>query len=299
MLDNESQADDLTPDVDPPEGEPPQEPETDDPPPDAELVITIGDDDAGDVDGLGDDIDTSGMEEKEARTVHKLRDNLRQKIKEAKELERKARAAEAALAARDAKPKIEEKPYPKPIDYGYDDALHEAAVLEWTESQAAVKAEKARQAEADKAAQEEYAKRVETYAEGKRALRVSDYDSAEAAVMADMTAEQQQMILRNAADPAKLVYALGRSPKARAELAGIKEWDRFAFRLAKIEGEIKVTQKTPPPVETRLSGGAGAGASGGSLAAQLKEAERRAEINGIRTEVIRIKAQAKAAGVRL
>jgi hypothetical protein len=299
MLDNESQADDLTPDVDPPEGEPPQEPETDDPPPEAELVITIGDDDAGDDDDLGEEIDTSGMDEKEARTVHKLRDNLRQKIKEAKQLERKARAAEAALAARDVKPKIEEKPYPKPIDYGYDDALHEAAVLEWTENQAAVKVEKAKQQAAITARTEKLQQQFEAYTAGKKTLRVADFDTAEAAVMADLSNEQQQAILECATDPAKLVYALGNSPKARRELAAIDDPRLFGFRLAKIEGEIKVTQKTPPPVETRLSGGAGAGASGGSLAAQLKEAERRAEINGIRTEVIRIKAQAKAAGVRL
>jgi hypothetical protein len=289
--------DDLDPDDDLPEGEPPQEPEAGDPPPDTELVITIGDDrsEGGDE----DEIDTSGMDEKEARTVHKLRDNLRQKIKEAKELERKALAAEAALAARDVKPKIEEKPYPKPIDYGYDDALHEAAVLEWTENQAAVKVEKAKQQAAITARTEKLQQQFEAYTAGKKALRVPDFDVAEAAVMADLSNEQQQAILELATDSATFVYALGNSPKARKELAAIDDQRLFGFRLAKIEGEIKVTQKTPPPVETRLSGGSGGGASGGSLAAQLKEAERRAAISGIRTEVIRIKAQAKAAGVRL
>lgn len=297
MLENATPADDLPLDAELPEVE--AEPEQVDA--DAELVITIGDDAPEDDAGADDDIDTSGMAEAEARTVKdtvaRLRANMRAKEKQAKEAERKAVAAEAALAAREAaaKPKIEDRPYPKPIDYGYDDDLHQAAVLAWTENQVAVKAERSKQEATIAARQASLQERFEAYSTGKKSLRVPGFDTAEAAVMAELSNEQQQAILECAADPAKLVYALGNSPKARKELAALTDPRLFAYRLAKIEGEIKVTQKTPPPPETRLRGGVGSGSGGGSLAAQIAAAEKQAQQSGDYSKLFALRRQQKAA----
>ena len=77
MLDQEPEEvlDDL-PEVeaDETELEPEQEPEQDE----GELVITLGDDEPED-DALAEEIDTSAMPEKEARTVHRLREALKVK----------------------------------------------------------------------------------------------------------------------------------------------------------------------------------------------------------------------------
>jgi hypothetical protein len=78
-------------------------------------------------------------------------------------------------------------------------------------------------------------------------------------------------------------------------LAAIDDPRLFGFRLAKIEGEIKVTQKTPPPVETRLSGGSGAGASVPS-AGSIDKLRKAAEQSGDYTVYFRAKSALKKSG---
>jgi hypothetical protein len=297
MLDQEQTPEEVLDDLPEVEAEEPElEPEQ--PEEEGELVITLGDDEPED-EALAEEIDTSAMPEKEARTVHRLREALRVQAKAAKEAQRAAEAAAAKAAALEAaaKPKIEPKPYPKPVDYGYDDALHEAAVRAWTENELAVKAEQQRQQAAQAERVKELQARQKVYLEGRDKLRVSNFDTAEAAVMADLSPEQQAAILEVAGEPAKLVYALGLSPKARAELAAIKSPFAFGAKVKELEKEIKVERK-PPPVETRMKGGNGAGATGGSLSAQIAVAEKRAAQSGDYTQVFALKRQLKQATAR-
>jgi hypothetical protein len=60
---------------------------------------------------------------------------------------------------------------------------------------------------------------------------------------------QQGVMLQGADNPALVIYALGKNPKKAAELAAIKDPVKFAFAVAKLEKELKVTNRkaAPPP----------------------------------------------------
>ena len=184
-----------------------------------------------------------------------------------KEAAAEARAAKAELAELKAAsaPKVEAIERPTLEGCGFDADLLEKKLEAYVVAQAEVKA-KAAQREADlKAQDDDYQARLGRYTTGKAAMRVDDYEAAEETVRATLTREQQSVLIRNSDDAAKVVFALGKSKKALADLAAVKDIDRFAYQLAKLEGKITVTSKAPPPPETKLRA---SGGSGGIVAAQ-------------------------------
>lgn len=222
--------------------------------------------------------------------------------KAAKDAAAKARAAEAELAAEralKAAPAHDEPLPEKPTIEGcnYNTDVYDEKLREYFAAEQKDKAKKeARIAEAQ-AETEDYQKRLGNYVTAKQSMRVPDFDTAEAMVRSKLTQVQQSIIIRNSENPANMILALGRSKKALDDLAAIKDADRFAFALAKTEGKITVTQKSPPPPESKLRGGIGAG-GGASLASQLAAAEKEADRTGDRTRVVQIKREIKAAGVK-
>ena len=262
---------------------------------DSELTITVGDgtpDEYADIEAqLGD----SGKV-----VLSKLRATQRESAKRIREQEARiaeieARAVAAEMQALAMKP-AEPLKRPTREDCDYDDDVFAQKMEEYVRKSAEIERAAKQQEESEKAKREDYAARLAGYQTRKEALRVSDFEEAEKVVAASLTVAQQNIIIRCAEDPAKLVYALGKSPKARAALASITDGDRFAHRLAKIEGEIKVTQKAPPPPETKLKVGTGAGAVMGT--ADLEKLRQAAERSGDYTAYFRAKDARKAAGVR-
>jgi len=67
---------------------------------------------------------------------------------------------------------------------------------------------------------------------------------------------QQGVVIQGAENPALVIYALGKNPKKAKELASIADPVKFAFAIAKLETQLKVTGKrTPPPPEKTVGGG--------------------------------------------
>lgn len=222
--------------------------------------------------------------------------------KAAKDAAADAKAARAELAAERALKAIpvEDEAAPeRPTIEGcnYNTQVYDEKLREYFAAEAKLDAKKqARLAEAQ-AETEDYQARLGKYVSAKQALKVPDFDAAEAVVRSKLTQVQQSIIIRNSDNPANTILALGRSKKALDDLAAIKDADRFAFALAKTEGKITVTQKAPPPPESKLHGGVSTG--GGSLATQLAAAEKEAERTNDRSKVVAIKRQMKAAGVKV
>lgn len=255
----------------------------------AELSITLGDDAPEDEEDA--EIEAE-LGDKGKRALKRLREVAAEKAREAREAKAKLAAIEAERAGAQAdapkKPTLE--------GCGFDEAEYEKQMAAYVVAQAeAQKAQEAAAAEA-KRNEEDYQQRFEKYGEAKKSLRVADFDEAEDTVRQALNVHQQAVIIRNAAKPEEVIYALGRSKKALAELAAIKDIDRFTYRLAKLEGEIKVTKKTPPPVESRLRGGSAGSAVASNLEQQLEAAEKEAAQTGNRTKVLAIKKQMQAAG---
>jgi len=240
-----------------------------------------------------DDVSDEDLSDKGRRAVQRLREAAR----EASKREREARAK---LAEIEARTQAAVQPIKKPTleGCGFDEAIYEREVREYVKAEAEDVARREAAAKAEETAQADYHQRHERYKATKAALRVQDYDDAEDKVREALSREQQSILIRNLDDPAKVIYALGRHEKVLKELAAVKDQDRFAYRLAKLEGEVKVTTKSPPPAETRLRGGTTSGASVVGLQSRLAAAEKAANETGNYDAVFEIKRQIKAAGVK-
>jgi hypothetical protein len=99
-------------------------------------------------------------------------------------------------------------------------------------------------------------------------------------------------MLQGADNPALVVYALGKNPKKAQELAAIKDPVKFAFAVAKLEKELKVTnRKGSPCTRTHVRNWSSFWAVDSTLERLREEAAR----TGNMTKVIQYKAQKRAA----
>jgi hypothetical protein len=86
-------------------------------------------------------------------------------------------------------------------------------------------------------------------------MRVRDFDDAESVVSDMMDTTKQGIIISGAENPAHVVYALGRHPDHAKRLAEIEDPIQFAFAVAKMEAQLKVSpRKAKAPPEKKMSG---------------------------------------------
>lgn len=211
-----------------------------------EVVIGIAGEEA---DADPDDVADEELGPAGRAALKAARESAREYAREAREV--KARLAEIEAASRPAEDVL--GPEPQPEDSGWDNSKHNAAVIAWNDKRRAIEAKKAEADKARKASEEAYQVKLEAYHANRGKVGVDD--EAQARVVAALSPQQQTALMDAVADPAKMVAALARSPKALAELSAIKEIHKFAYKLAQVEGKITVTTKAPPPVESKLRGG--------------------------------------------
>ena len=124
-------------------------------------------------------------------------------------------------------------------------------------------------------------------------MKVRDYDFAEDVVQDTLSVMQQGMIVQGAENPALLVYALGKNPKKAKELASITDPVKFAFAVAKLETNLKVTsRKASAKPEKKISG---TGRPSGSVDNTLDRLRADAEKTGDYSKVFQYKKQKQSA----
>lgn len=211
--------------------------------PEEEVVVSFGDE------------PEEGVEE--TPLIKQLRDQNRQQARELKRLRGSPPSNDA-----DPEPTIPEEPELEAFDYDPDkfkeaNRAREKALLahmDW-------KQRNAERTAAQQRAADEQAKQTE---QQKRALGVTDFETR-AATVKDRLTEQQLAVLINASDnPAKMLYALGRSETRLEELAGIDNLAKFAARAGQMEKDIRVSKKTAPAPESRVRGATASTAVTGS-----------------------------------
>ena len=211
-----------------------------------------GEDDAEDVvvsiDG------ESPPQEEEVRApdwVRELRKSNREKERKIRELEAKltTTATENKPVALGAKPSLEE--------CDYDSDLYESKLSDWYDrkrdaDQAEAQARKSQQAEADA-----WSEKLTSYNKAKASLKVRDYEESEAIVLDNLSETQQGIIIHGSDNPALLIYALGKNTKRAKELASINDPVKFTFAVAKLETQLKVTNRkaSTAPERTIANGG--------------------------------------------
>lgn len=220
--------------------------------------------------------------------VRELRKADREKARRIKELEAKLNAAaatETKPVALGAKPKLE--------DHDYDTEKFEAALADWYERKRVADQQVEQQRQAEKAQHDAWQARLESYGKARAELKVRDFEDAEAVAQEVLDVTQQGIVVQGADNPALVIYALGKNPKKAKEISSIKDPVKFAFAVAKLEKELKVTnRKAAPPPERTIQG---TGRVSGAVDSTLERLRAEAEKTGNYTKVLQYKRQKQAA----
>ena len=250
---------------------------------------TTTDEDEGVVVTIGEESPTS--EEDEGRAppwVRELRKTNQENVRRIREQEQELRklrtAGQPAVIEVGAKPTLE--------TCDYDEAKFETELTAWYQRKQDVAA-KERESEAKReASQKAWQATLDTYGKLKSELKVKDYEEVEALAQDTFNVTQQGVILSGAENPAVVIYALGKNPKKAKELASIADPVKFAFAVAKLETQLKVTpRKAAPPPESTVRGSAPiAGTVDSTLARLRADAEKTGDLS----KVVAYKAQLRA-----
>lgn len=211
--------------------------------------------------------------------VRELRAKQRDLVRENRELraERDKRAPEPEKA-----PEIGDKPTLEASDFDAD--KFERDLLAWNQRKADAEGARQKREKDAKDADDAWKARLADHEKAAKALKVRDYADVEEEVRSALSIVQQGIVIKGAGNSALLVYAMGKNPAKLKELAAITDPVTFAFAVAKLETQVKVTprsKQTPPP-EGRVRGSApGSGAVDNTRARLEKEADR----TGDRTKV--------------
>ena len=212
----------------------------------------------------------SPPQEEEARApewVRELRKANREKERKIRELEAKlnATATETKPVALGPKPTLEA--------CDYDSEEYEKKLADWYEQKRhadAAEAEAQAQRDAEAKAWQD---KLDSYAKARASLKVRDYEDAEAVALETFNVTQQGIVLQGSDNPALIIYALGKNSNKAKELASITDPVKFAFAVAKLETQLKVTNRkaAAAPERTISTGGGRISGSVDSTLDRLRE----------------------------
>lgn len=240
-----------------------------------EVVISIGEE--------------SPPQDEEVRApawVRELRKSNREKERKIRELEAKlsAPATETKPVALVTKPTLE--------NCDYDSDEYEQKLADWYEHKREYDAAEANAKAQQDAEAKAWQDKLDSYAKAKSSLKVRDYDEAEATALDTFDVTQQGIVLQGSENPALLIYAIGKSTKRAKELAAITDPVKFAFAVAKLETQLKVTNRraSTAPERTITTGG---GRVSGSIDSQLERLRAEALKTGDLSKVMAYKRNKK------
>jgi len=220
--------------------------------------------------------------------VRELRKTNRELQRQNRELQGKLKST----AQTETKPVVVGKK-PSLEEHDYDAEKFEAAMADWFERKRQADDANAKQEAEVMNQQKAWQSKLDGYGKAKAELRVKDFEDAEAVAQEVFNVTQQGIVLQGADNPALVIYAIGKNLKKAKELSDIKDPVKFAFAVAKLEKELKVTnRKAAPPPERIVSG---TGRVSGAVDSTLERLREEASRTGNMTKVIAYKAQKRSA----
>ena len=216
--------------------------------------VEADDDGDGEDDVLVSIGEESPPQEEEVRApawVRELRKSNREKERKIRELE-----AQINTAATENKPVALGKK-PSLEDCDYDSEEYENKLSAWYDDKRihdASESEAVAQRDADAKA---WQGKLNSYAKARASRKVHDYEDAEAVALEAFSITQQGIVIQGSDNPALIIYALGKNAVRAKELASITDPVKFAFAVAKLETQLKVTNRkaAASPERTISSGG--------------------------------------------
>ena len=220
--------------------------------------------------------------------VKDLRKSHREQQRENKQL--KEQLAKLSSAAAPATVELGKKPTIESADYDAD--LYERQLTDWFERKRAVEEQEKRLEAQRRSEQDAWNATLATYGENRKSLKVKDFEEAESIVQDELHNTQQGIILQGADNPALVIYALGKNPKKVKEIASIKDPVKFAFAVATLETQLKVTnRKASTKPESTISGKA---MKSGTVDSTLERLRAAAEKTGDYSKVTAYKRSKRA-----
>ena len=217
--------------------------------------------------------------------VRELRKSHRELQRRNRELEEKVK-----VTAVEQPPAVGKKPTLEDLDY--DAERYEAALSSWYDSKRRADEITAKAREATAAQDRAWQSKLDAYGKAKADLKVRDYEDAEHFAQETFSITQQGVMLQGAENPALVIYALGKNPTKAKELSSITDPVKFAFAVAKLESQLKVTpRKAPPPPERAVRGTA---AISGTVDSALERLRDEAARTGDMSKVVAYRRQQKA-----
>lgn len=243
---------------------------------DGEVIVSIG------------DPEPAEQEEQPAPAwVKELRKANREKDRVIRQLQDQLRSA---TPAQHAPQPLGEKPTLASCDY--DEEKFDRDLLAWHQRKTAQEASQRQRDEENQRAQQAWQQTLQGYAQEKAALKVPDFEDAEAAAVELLSPVQQGIIINGAKSRAVVMYALGKNPAKAKELAAIADPIKFAFAIADLESKLKVTPRKAAPIPERTVRGAAPGAL--QMNAKLEALRQKAQKTGDYTEYLAAKRKAAA-----
>jgi hypothetical protein len=217
--------------------------------------------------------------------VRELRKSHRDLQRRNRELEEKAKSV-----AVEQKPQVGKKPTLEDLDY--DAERYEAALSSWYDQKRRADEVEGKAREAAAAQDRAWQAKLDSYGKAKAELKVRDFEDAEHFAQETFSVTQQGVMLQGAENPALVIYALGKNPTKAKELSSISDPVKFAFAVAKLEAQLKVTpRKAPPPPERAVRGTAPVSGTVDSALERLRDEAAR---TGNMSKVMEYRRQQKA-----
>jgi hypothetical protein len=220
---------------------------------------------------------------------------VRELRKTNRELQRQNRELQSKLqttAQTENKPVVLGKK-PTLEDHDYDAEKFEAALADWFDRKRQADEANAKHEAEVMNQQKAWQAKLDGYGKAKAELRVKDFEDAEAVAQELFNVTQQGVVLQGADNPALVIYALGKNPKKAKELSEITDPVKFAFAVAKLEKELKVTNRKAAPAPERMI--SSTGRVSGSVDSTLERLRAEAEKTGNYTKVIQYRKQKRTA----
>lgn len=237
---------------------------------------------------IGEESPPTEEETRAPEWVRELRKTSREDKRRIRELEEKLNAAKVD----ETKPSVLGKK-PTLDDHDYDTDKFEQALETWYDKKREVD-QAADKAEADRKEQQKaWQAKLDAYGRAKAELKVKDFDDAEAVTLDVLNITQQGIVLQGADNPSLVIYALGKNVKKAKEISSITDPVKFAFAIAKLETQLKVTQRKATTAPERTV--QGTGPKSGTVDSTLERLRDEAAKTGDFTKVIQYKKSKRSA----
>lgn len=234
---------------------------------------------------FGDDkLDSPTSDDKDPTLVKHLRSTIKEKDKELKELRRHTPTPQQAAP-------LQAPRMPQLSDDGidYDETVFQQKMQEWSTESARFQSNQADQQRQQQQLQQRHQQKLQQYQERSKALKVSNFQQAEKAVLDEVPEQIQGAILHYAEKPELVVLALGRNAELRKQMADATD----PVEIGRLIGTIESKAKTMPKAKNNAATVPTVKGGNGAALNSLDKLREKAQETGDYSAVIAAKRKAK------